>query len=81
MKRLITCFCAALCLAATPALAQDVPEVSQIVDTGHGQVQGLARDGIEQFLGLRYAAPPVGDLRFMPPGDPQSWQGIADAVA
>lgn len=81
MKRLITCICAALSLAAAPALAQDVPEVSEIVETEYGQVQGLSRDGIQQFLGMRYAAPPVGELRFQPPRDPEPWQGIADAVA
>ncbi|KAI1076013.1 alpha/beta-hydrolase [Whalleya microplaca] len=27
-------------------------------------------NGITQWLGIRYAAPPTGDLRFMPPEDP-----------
>lgn len=26
--------------------------------------------GVTQWLGIRYAAPPLGDLRFMPPQDP-----------
>ncbi len=27
-------------------------------------------NGITQWLGIRYAAPPIGDLRFEPPQDP-----------
>lgn len=29
-------------------------------------------NGVSQWLGLRYAAPPVGALRFVPPQDPLS---------
>jgi len=28
------------------------------------------------FLGIQYAAPPVGDLRWQPPQPPASWQGV-----
>ncbi|KUI74433.1 Cholinesterase [Cytospora mali] len=31
---------------------------------------GQAATGVTQWLGIRYAAPPLGDLRFMPPQDP-----------
>jgi para-nitrobenzyl esterase len=31
------------------------------------------------FLGVPFAAPPVGNLRWKPPQPPQKWQGIRDA--
>ena len=31
---------------------------------------------VEAYLGVPYAAPPVGRLRFMPPGSPRSWDQV-----
>ena len=36
-------------------------------------------DGIRVFLGIPYAAPPVGELRWRPPQRPRPWQGIRPA--
>lgn len=38
---------------------------------------------VEVFLGVPYASPPTGSMRFMPPGTPQHWKGIrmADRLA
>ena len=47
--------------------------VTNIVDLGGTQYEGIARsDGITHWLGIGYAAPPVGDLRFAAPQDPPS---------
>ncbi len=35
-----------------------------------GDVQGLAVNGVGQFLGIPYAAPPAGGLRWRPPQEP-----------
>ncbi len=51
-----------------------------IVDTSNGPVRGRAEDGdIYVFKGLRYGAPPVGNLRFKPPVRPKPWAEPADA--
>lgn len=28
---------------------------------------------VNKFLGIPFAAPPIGDLRFAPPADPKGW--------
>ncbi|MCD1621626.1 carboxylesterase/lipase family protein [Citromicrobium bathyomarinum] len=72
---------AGLALSA-PAAAQDAgpPAATPVVKTEAGSVQGLKQGGIDAFLGVRYAAPPLGDLRFQPPEKPEAWEGIADAT-
>ncbi|MBN1833605.1 MAG: carboxylesterase/lipase family protein [Deltaproteobacteria bacterium] len=50
-----------------------------LVETSNGPVRGLNEDGIHVFKGLRYAAPPVGRLRFKPPVPPEPWTEPVDA--
>ena len=42
-----------------------------LVDLGYSRYLGTALpNGISQWLGIRYAAPPLGELRFRAPMDP-----------
>jgi len=51
-----------------------------VVDLGYSKYQGnTGKDGVTQWLGIRYAAPPIGDLRFAPPKDPPKHGGIQKA--
>ncbi|HEX2484403.1 MAG TPA: carboxylesterase family protein [Myxococcota bacterium] len=52
-----------------------------IVATTAGRVRGIERDGVCAFLGVPYAAPPLGPLRFAPPAPPAPWTGERDASA
>lgn len=47
------------------------PTIPGAVSTTEGPVIGEREDGITRWLGLRYAAPPVGALRFRPPAAPE----------
>jgi para-nitrobenzyl esterase len=50
------------------------------VHTANGWVEGEQGAGqLKIFRGIRYAAPPVGDLRWRPPAAPASWSGVRDA--
>ncbi|MEJ1975613.1 MAG: carboxylesterase family protein [Acetobacteraceae bacterium] len=50
------------------------------VETGQGAVEGLQVKGVGEFLGIPYAAPPVGDLRWRPPIAAQPWTGVRQAT-
>ncbi|KLP19738.1 cholinesterase precursor [Fusarium fujikuroi] len=48
-----------------------VNAVAPVVDVSHSKYRGNdLGNGVTHWLGIRYAAPPLGDLRFIPPQDP-----------
>ena len=51
-----------------------------IVKTTHGLAKGVELTGKDEgltiFKGIPYAAPPVGELRWRPPQDAESWEGV-----
>ena len=51
-----------------------------VVGTANGAVRGLANGAVDEFLGIPYAAPPVGALRWQPPQPAASWSGVRDAT-
>jgi para-nitrobenzyl esterase len=48
--------------------------------TANGAVRGLANGAVDEFLGIPYAAPPVGALRWQPPQPAASWSGVREAT-
>jgi para-nitrobenzyl esterase len=51
-----------------------------IVTTGDGAVRGTTAGTVDEFLGIPYAAPPTGNLRWRPPRPPAEWRGVRDAT-
>ncbi len=65
-----------------PALVTPLAIAAQItepvrIDTG--LVTGITDDGIDKFMGIPYATPPVGALRWRAPQPAASWSGIRSA--
>jgi para-nitrobenzyl esterase len=54
-----------------------------MVKTAQGKVRGktINNGKVRAFLGLSYAAPPVGDLRWHVPKPPVTWKGERDATS
>ncbi len=51
-----------------------------LVETGYGKVRGRYSEGVWEFLGIPYAAPPLAELRWSPPVPPKPWEGIFEAI-
>lgn len=51
-----------------------------IVTTRAGALRGLVEERSHVFLGVPYAAPPFGELRFAPPTPVPAWDGVRDAL-
>jgi carboxylesterase type B len=52
-----------------------------VVRTENGALRGVRSDGVDGFLGVPYAAPPAGALRWRAPRPAASWRGVRDAGA
>ncbi len=52
-----------------------------VVRTDKGLVRGLYSGGAREFLGIPYAAPPTGALRWQPPQPASRWSGIRAATS
>lgn len=50
------------------------PPEDKVIMTTSGPVTGINADGVNGYLGIHYAAPPVGDLRWKPPIAPEPWK-------
>ena len=46
----------------------------RVIITTSGPVKGIIVDGVSGYLGIPYAAPPVGNLRWQPPVPPEPWK-------
>ena len=55
--------------------------MNAIANTQCGKIKGIkVKENIFRFTGIPFAKPPVGELRFKAPVDPEPWTGIKDAT-
>ncbi|XP_041505910.1 pyrethroid hydrolase Ces2e-like isoform X5 [Microtus oregoni] len=66
---------------------QGQDSASPIRNTHTGQVRGSlvkvknTEVGVHSFLGIPFAKPPIGPLRFVPPEAPEPWSGVRDGTS
>jgi para-nitrobenzyl esterase len=51
------------------------------IETAAGLVEGVVRGGVSQFLGVAFAAAPLGERRFLAPLSVTPWTGVRRAHA
>jgi para-nitrobenzyl esterase len=62
------------------ATALERPAANPVVVTHDGAVRGFDVEEMRAFLGLPYARPPIGALRWRPPQPPAAWHGVRDGT-
>jgi para-nitrobenzyl esterase len=80
LRRIVVLAALTCALAPAHAAAADDTTGSLVAHTDRGFVRGIQASGVRQFLGVPYAAAPVGDLRWRPPQQHARWRGIRDAT-
>ena len=68
------------CLALGLAMVLGATVGHAAVRTESGLVSGLVNNEGYQYLGIPFAAPPVGELRWRPPQPPARWSGVREAM-
>ncbi|KAI8483786.1 hypothetical protein Bbelb_384440 [Branchiostoma belcheri] len=68
-----------LLILSTSCVAQESE-----VPTKYGRISGYITDyngaGVRAFPGVPFTKPPTGELRFMPPEEPEPWDGVREAT-
>ena len=67
-------------VVSSRAQAHDDDGHGPTVNTAEGRVRGFEKNGVERYLGIPYAAPPVGNLRWRPPAPVKKWNDTLDAT-
>jgi para-nitrobenzyl esterase len=68
------------CAGPAAAARPHRPVSPLVVGLADGQIRGKTAGASDEYLGIPYAAPPVGPLRWRPPQPAAHWQGIRPAT-
>ncbi|XP_026710866.1 neuroligin-1 isoform X2 [Athene cunicularia] len=74
-------------LHAAAVSSQKLDDTNPVVTTNFGKIRGIKKElnneilgPVIQFLGVPYAAPPIGERRFQPPEPPSPWADIKNTT-
>ncbi|MDQ7880089.1 carboxylesterase family protein [Microbacterium sp. QXD-8] len=71
----------ALTSTSATATSFGAVDLRPVVQVAGGRVRGTREGALDRFLGIPYAAAPVGELRFREPQPAPAWEGERDAAA
>ena len=85
-SKLVSVLVGMLVLVAAAGLLVFLPQAGNaasapVARVDDGVLRGVSAAEHDSFLGIPYAAPPVGDLRWRAPRSPAAWSGVRDATA
>jgi para-nitrobenzyl esterase len=80
--RWVAVLASAVCYALLLPVAhgQDATDSEPIVKIGNGLLRGTQDGGVHAFKGIRFASPPLGNLRWRAPKPAEPWQKVQDAT-
>ena len=84
-KLLVPALIVASCCGGNKAAQEDgqrlfIGDDIAITQTQYGLIQGYILDDVYTYLGIPYGAPTGGANRFLPPQEPECWEGIRPAL-
>ena len=78
---LVAAAAAVAALTVSAGAAGPPADASLTVRVDAGLLRGMATDSTRQFLGIPYAQPPLGALRWAKPRPASHWSGVREATA
>ena len=72
-----------MCMLTKSAMAEECKSCdtkTSVVKVEGGSITGFKKDGLKCFLGIPYAAPPTGKLRWKAPADVIPWKGVKECT-